>query len=175
MSEGLHAADETQALSQRLGRLLAERGLSISCAESCTGGGIAAAITDISGSSQWFERGFVTYANSAKNQMLGVSNAVLEAHGAVSQPVVEAMAVGALTEAGADIAIASSGIAGPGGGSEAKPVGTVWLAWAWQGTVQSHCYQFDGDRRSVRHQAVHEALRACVDLPVLTQFRAQSR
>src|SRR5690606_6844774 len=118
------------SLAAELGGALADRGWQIATAESCTGGGIAAAITAVAGSSAWFEAGFVTYANRIKTQVLGVDGAILTAEGAVSRAVVEQMARGALTAAGADLAVAVTGIAGPDGGSPGKPVGTVWFAWA---------------------------------------------
>lgn len=127
-------------------------------AESCTGGGIAAAMTDLAGSSAWFDRAFVTYSNRAKVEMLGVAPATLEAHGAVSRETVVEMAAGALGRSAAQLAVAVSGIAGPGGGSPAKPVGTVWLAWATrEGTDVRQC-RFAGDRSAVRAQAVEAAL-----------------
>jgi nicotinamide-nucleotide amidase len=114
-------------------RLMAERGLKLATAESCTGGLIANRVTDVPGSSEVFTHGFVTYANEAKRDLLGVPQAMLNEHGAVSEPVVRAMAEGALKASGADVAVAVTGIAGPGGGTEEKPVGTVWLAWAAKG------------------------------------------
>lgn len=140
------------------GHALSAAGLCMACAESCTGGWIAKLATDISGSSAWFERGFVTYSNAAKEQ-LGVDAAVIEHHGAVSAETVAAMAASALRASGADAALAVSGIAGPGGGSVAKPVGTVWLAWALreagaEDTVTTRLCQFDGDRDAVRRAAV---------------------
>ena len=156
-------------IDQRVGELatlLQSRRLVISTAESCTGGLIAAAITDMPGSSEWFERGFVTYSNDAKGQLLGVSSQVFEEHGAVSEECVKAMAEGALQRAGADVAVAVSGIAGPGGATPGKPVGTVWIGWALQhsGThrVDAQGFQFAGDRRSVRELAVLEALRGTI-------------
>ncbi|GAA6154058.1 CinA family protein [Pseudoteredinibacter isoporae] len=158
-------------LANSLGEALKEKDLRICCAESCTGGGIASALTDIAGSSAWFEYGFVTYANSAKTDLLGVPDALLQAHGAVSQEVVGAMAQGALQKASADIALATSGIAGPGGGTASKPVGTVWFAWAWQeqGQLECHseCRVFEGDRQAVRAQAVEHALLMASELPLL--------
>lgn len=145
--------------------------LRISSAESCTGGGIASALTDIAGSSSYFEYGFVTYANEAKSQLLGVPAELIEQHGAVSREVVEAMAIGALKAAKADIALSSSGIAGPGGGSAEKPVGTVWLAWAWRedGAIhcQSECCLFRGDRVAVRDQAIDKSLQQALELSLL--------
>ena len=144
-------------------QLLRERGGFITTAESCTGGGVAAAITDIPGSSRCFGAAFVTYSNRAKSDILGVPEAVLKAEGAVSAAVVEAMARGALERARADIAIALSGIAGPGGGSVERPVGTVWMAWCIRGhsdgvDVHSECCRFDGDRTAVRSASVQHAL-----------------
>jgi nicotinamide-nucleotide amidase len=147
----------------RLGRVLEHLGQRVSTAESCTGGGIAEAITRVAGSSQWFETGFVTYANSSKARWLGVEPATLEAHGAVSEPVVLAMAAGAKAAAEADMAVAVSGIAGPDGGSAEKPVGTVWLGWALSdGRVISECKRFQGGRREVRAQTVLHALERLV-------------
>jgi nicotinamide-nucleotide amidase len=143
-------------------RLMA-RGWSLATAESCTGGLIAAACTDLAGSSRWFERGFVTYSNAAKTELLGVPAALIEAHGAVSQPVAQAMARGALAHAKAQIAVAVTGIAGPGGGSPDKPVGTVWVAWALSSRCWSACCHFKGDRAAVRQQTVLQALRGLVD------------
>lgn len=146
-------------LASQLGELLEARDLKITTAESCTGGGISEAITAISGSSAWFEYGFVTYANSAKQALLGVTSKSLESYGAVSEQVVVEMAQGALEKSGADIAIAVSGIAGPGGGSEEKPVGTVWLAWAQKGKgVSASRFLFPGDRLQVRSRAVAEGM-----------------
>lgn len=122
---------ELMQLSERIGQALKARGATLTTAESCTGGWVAKVITDIAGSSAWFERGFVTYSNEAKAQMIGVQPDTLDAHGAVSEPVVVEMAIGALKAARADYAISISGIAGPDGGSEAKPVGTV-LVWHCQ-------------------------------------------
>ena len=131
----------------------------LATAESCTGGWIAQEITAIPGSSVWFDCGFVTYSNASKQKMLGVSKDALEQNGAVSAEVVAQMAEGALKNSGAHISVATSGIAGPGGGSKEKPVGTVWFAWAEQGkSVRTKKYCFDGDRESVRKQAVSVAL-----------------
>lgn len=157
--------------AELLATRLQSKGLRISCAESCTGGGIASALTDVEGSSAWFEYGFVTYANDAKTGLLGVPQDLISSHGAVSQEVVESMATGALAVAKADIAISSSGIAGPGGGTEHKPVGTVWLAWAYHADsvvhVKSQCYLFAGDRQSVREQAITQAIREAANLSIL--------
>ena len=138
----------------------------VATAESCTGGWIAKLLTDIAGSSQWFERGWVTYSNAAKQQELGVAPEVLEGHGAVSEPVVRAMAAGALARAGVEIAVAVSGVAGPGGGSAEKPVGTVWVAWAWQSpaglrTEAAH-HLLPGDRAAIRRQTALLALQGLI-------------
>ena len=141
-------------LALELGAQLKPAGLTVSCAESCTGGGIAHAITAVPGSSTWFDMGFVTYSNASKASLLAVSPDILERYGAVSEAVVSAMAEGACSRAGADIAVSVSGIAGPDGGSIDKPVGTVWLAWAGFKGVKTRCCQFDGDREEVREQAI---------------------
>lgn len=150
---------ELMRLSEQVGLALKARGATVTTAESCTGGWLAKAITDIAGSSAWFERGFVTYSNEAKAQMIGVREETLAQHGAVSEPVVVEMAIGALKAARADFAVAISGIAGPDGGSEEKPVGTVWFAFAsdsGEGITRREC--FSGDRESVRRQATTYAL-----------------
>lgn len=150
---------EIEHLATQLGLALSQRGWLAATAESCTGGGVAMAITDIAGSSGWFDRGFVTYTNEAKQQMLGVSEQSLQEQGAVSEAVVLEMARGALANSLASISVAISGIAGPGGATEAKPVGTVWFAWADRnGRHHSLLARFDGNRRQVRQQAVRQAL-----------------
>ena len=139
----------------------------LATAESCTGGWIAKVCTDVAGSSGWFERGFVTYSNDSKLEMLGVSVDVLAGHGAVSEPVVRQMALGALRNSHAHWSLAVSGIAGPAGGSADKPVGTVWFAWAGpQDQLLTRCCHFDGDREAVRRQTVETALRVLSDLVV---------
>ncbi len=144
-----------------LAAALRQRGWLLASAESCTGGLIAAACTALAGSSDWFERGFVTYSNAAKTEMLGVPGALIKRHGAVSQPVAVAMAQGALNHSKAHLAVAVTGVAGPAGGTPAKPVGTVWLALAVRGTpAQAQLLQLGGDRGSVRAQTVSAALRA---------------
>lgn len=149
-----------EALAAEVGARLRERGWMLATAESCTGGWISAAVTSIAGSSEWFDRGFVTYSNDAKRQMLGVSARSLDGHGAVSEPVVREMALGALAASAAHVAVAVSGIAGPGGGSAEKPVGTVCFAWAVRGgDVRCVTRHFDGDRRAVRWHTVEHALR----------------
>lgn len=151
--------DQLYQLSQRLGEHLRHRNWRIATAESCTGGGLAAAITAIPGSSAWFEYGIVSYANTAKEKLLGVSSETLAREGAVSEAVVIEMALGVLALSGADIAVAISGIAGPGGGSAAKPVGTVWFAWANStGEIKTELKHFDGDRAEVQRLAVLSAL-----------------
>ncbi|MDX1606184.1 MAG: nicotinamide-nucleotide amidase [Candidatus Competibacterales bacterium] len=152
------------ALAVRVGRILEQRGWQLATAESCTGGWIAKLITDVAGSSAWFERGFVTYSNAAKHEQLDVPAALLERHGAVSAETVAAMARGALTRSAAQVALSVSGVAGPGGGSEHKPVGTVWLGWALQqGRVRTRHHVFAGDREAVRRQAVAAALAGLTD------------
>ncbi|WP_458524799.1 CinA family protein [Onishia taeanensis] len=151
-------ARDTLALAARLGEACRARGASVTTAESCTGGGVAQAITEISGSSAYFETGYVTYSNAAKTRQLGVPETVLDAHGAVSREVVAAMVAGACRDSGASLGVAISGVAGPGGGSEAKPVGTVWLAWGDSTAQEATCRHFDGDRHAVREQARRAAL-----------------
>ena len=143
---------------------LLARGWMLATAESCTGGLIAAACTDLSGSSQWFERGFVSYSNAAKTELLDVPAALIEAHGAVSEPVARAMAEGAVARSAAQVAVAVTGIAGPTGGSADKPVGTVWFGWCVQGQVHSERMQFPGDRAAVRHATVRHALARFAEL-----------
>ena len=149
---------QTPTLVARLADALRERGLMMATAESCTGGLIAGACTELSGSSDWFERGFVTYSNAAKTELLGVPAELIAQHGAVSEPVVRAMAEGALGHAGAQWAVAVTGVAGPTGGSPDKPVGTVWLGWAGPSGVWSERQQFEGDRAAVRQATVAHAL-----------------
>ncbi|PLR44271.1 hypothetical protein CYR40_15830 [Chimaeribacter arupi] len=152
------------ALSVRLGERLQAASAWVTCAESCTGGLVAKSITDIAGSSAWFDRGFVTYSNAAKHEMLGVAESTLQAHGAVSEPVVREMAFGALKAAGADYAVSISGIAGPGGGTDAKPVGTVWFGIAAEdGRMMAIKQCFSGDREAVRMQAAVFALQTLLD------------
>ncbi len=146
-------------LAQKVGETLLAKGMKLATAESCTGGWVAQAVTAVPGSSGWFDCGFVSYSNTAKQKMLGVDLAVLETRGAVSESVVAQMAEGALRNSDADIAVAISGIAGPGGGTEDKPVGTVWLAWAIEGHPTVTCLSFfNGDRDEIRQQAVEQAL-----------------
>ena len=147
-------------LTQLLQRLL-QRGEMLATAESCTGGLIAAACTDLAGSSQWFERGFVTYSNEAKTEMLGVPAALIAQHGAVSEPIARAMARGALAHSRAQVSLAVTGVAGPSGGSADKPVGTVWFAWCVGGSTgptYSEVQHFAGDRAAVRSATLQHAL-----------------
>ncbi len=150
-------------LAAELGRELLDRGWRVTAAESCTGGGIAAAITAVPGSSAWFEAGFVVYANRFKTELTGVRETTLEREGAVSEAVVREMAEGARSRLGADLAVAVSGIAGPEGGTPDKPVGTVWIAWAGpDGTLARH-YHFSGDRDRVRHETVEQSLQGLIE------------
>ena len=149
--------DRTSKVLQLAGHL-ERRGWWLCCAESCTGGGIAAALTEVAGSSAWFDRGFVTYSNQAKRDMLGVSADTLRAFGAVSRETATEMALGALANSAADLSVAVTGIAGPGGGTPDKPVGTVWIAWATEGSVEAVCEHFAGDRAAVRTATVDAAL-----------------
>lgn len=136
----------------------------LATAESCTGGLISAACTDLAGSSAWFERGFVTYSNEAKTGLLGVDAALIAAHGAVSEAVVRAMVQGAITHSKAQVAVAVTGVAGPTGGSRAKPVGTVWFGFMVDGQLSSETQRFDGDRAAVRAATVQHALHRLVQL-----------
>jgi nicotinamide-nucleotide amidase len=148
----------------QLALVLQERGWMMATAESCTGGLIAAACTDLAGSSAWFERGFVTYSNEAKAEMLGVDPALIVQFGAVSEPAVRAMAQGALQYSQAQVAIAVTGVAGPSGGTVDKPVGTVWLGWATPDGVRTELRHFEGDRASVRAATVKLALEELLSL-----------
>jgi nicotinamide-nucleotide amidase len=146
-------------LSKELGIVLLKAKLRCAVAESCTGGALAAAITDIAGSSQWFDRGFVTYTNKSKEEMLAVPASIIRSEGAVSEATVRAMAYGALQHSDASVSISVSGIAGPGGGSHEKPVGMVWMAWATKKSlIDAECFFFKGDRSDVRQLAVQVAL-----------------
>ncbi|MBE0402409.1 C-terminal domain of CinA type S; Protein Implicated in DNA repair function with RecA and MutS [Halomonas citrativorans] len=149
-------------LAQRLGKLCQQLDIEVTTAESCTGGGIASAITSAAGSSAYFTTGYVTYANAAKTRLIGVSDVTLHTHGAVSEAVVNAMVAGACRDSGAQLGVAVSGVAGPGGGSDEKPVGTVWLAWGDVNHQEAKCFHFPGDRQAVREQAVREALAGLV-------------
>jgi len=156
--------EELEALAFKLGRALNVRGWRAATAESCTGGWIAKTLTDVPGSSQWFNGGIVSYADAAKTALLGVSAAVLTTQGAVSEAAVRAMAEGARSRLQTDVAVAVSGIAGPGGGSADKPVGTVWFGWATPGGVTAVRRHFHGGREAVRRQTVALALERLVDL-----------
>ncbi|MEZ8990349.1 nicotinamide-nucleotide amidase [Vibrio breoganii] len=146
-------------LSAQVGKLLEKNGWMMTTAESCTGGGVAQAVTEIAGSSAWFDRAFVTYSNEAKMEMLGVSSSSLERFGAVSEEVAQEMALGAVEHSAAQIAVSITGIAGPGGGSEDKPVGTVCFALALNtDLIQVQRCVFAGDRAQVRNQSVYHAL-----------------
>jgi len=148
----------THILCGLVADFLLNSGWKLATAESCTGGLIAAACTELSGSSNWFERGFVTYSNEAKTELLGVDAALIARHGAVSEEVARAMAQGALQRSHAQVALSVTGVAGPTGGSAAKPVGTVWFGWATPGGVTTNMRLFAGDRAAVRAAAVHHAL-----------------
>ena len=160
---------ETLQLATDLGAALSARGWKAATAESCTGGLVAGAITDIAGSSEWFDRGFVTYSNEAKVELLGVRPETLARFGAVSEAVAREMVAGALERSEADIAVAVTGIAGPAGGSPDKPVGLVWLAWATRGgRTEAASQRFPGDRAAVREASVAAALlglRERLDVP----------
>ncbi|MDP3139501.1 MAG: CinA family protein [Burkholderiaceae bacterium] len=147
-----------------LAEALLRKGLKLVTAESCTGGLISAACIELAGSSTWFERGFVTYSNAAKAEALGVDAALIASQGAVSEAVARAMAQGALAHSRAQVAVAVTGVAGPTGGSSAKPVGTVWFGFALPDGVVSEVRRFDGDRSAVRAATVDHALRRLVEL-----------
>lgn len=154
--------DPLSQLAAELGRHLQTLNAHVTTAESCTGGGIAEAITRIAGSSAWFEAGFVTYSNQQKTRQLDVPQALFSQVGAVSREVVEAMVRGAQAHSDARFAVAVSGVAGPGGGSPEKPVGTVWLAWGVGDEVTAECRRFPGDRDEVRRQTVIAALEGLI-------------
>jgi len=154
----------TRGICEQLAVQLQARGWMMATAESCTGGLIAGACTDLSGSSAWIDCGFVTYSNEAKMAMLGVDAALLKQHGAVSEPVAAAMAAGAVARSRARAAVAVTGIAGPTGGSKDKPVGTVWFCWNVDGQLATECRRFDGDRAAVRAATVQHALQRLLDL-----------
>ena len=156
--------NDTRALCESLAAALVQRGWMLATAESCTGGLIAAACTDLSGSSAWFERGFVTYSNAAKTELLGVDARLVEQHGAVSEVVARAMAFGAVRHSQAQVAVAVTGVAGPTGGSPDKPVGTVWFGFSVEGRLVSETRRFDGDRAAVRQATVQHALRRLLEL-----------
>jgi nicotinamide-nucleotide amidase len=151
-------------LARKVGEALKAKGLRLATAESCTGGWVAMVLTAIAGSSDWFERGYVTYSNAAKREDLGVAPETLERHGAVSEAAAREMAAGAQRKSGAQVALAITGIAGPSGGSAAKPVGTVCFAWALGSKMSSRTRRFDGDREHVRRQSVLHALEGVLEL-----------
>ncbi len=153
-------ADEARAL----GKILQQRRLSVVTAESCTGGGIARVITDEPGSSGWFERGFVTYSNLSKEEILGVPRSLIETHGAVSEEVVLAMARGALVHSNGDVSMSVSGVAGPDGGTPDKPVGTVWIGWGLgEDVAEAQCFHFPGDRDEVRSRSMVAAIAGLIE------------
>ena len=154
---------EINDLAVEVGNLLLDNDLKVATVESCTGGWIAQTITNISGSSAWFDRGFVTYSNEAKQELVGVNSDTLIAHGAVSRQVAMEMALGGVKHSQANIAVSVTGIAGPDGGTPGKPVGTVWIGWASQHkTVKAEHFQFEGDRYEVRLASVEQALKGLV-------------
>lgn len=141
-----------------------QAGLRLATAESCTGGWISQVLTSVPGSSDWFEGAIVSYSNNMKHNLLDVPEETLHAYGAVSQPVIEKMALGVIKKLETPLSIAVSGIAGPGGGTASKPVGTVWIAWCFDNQVQSRCYLFDGYREAVRRQTVEVALDGMIQM-----------
>lgn len=156
--------DVAQRVAVRVGEALNKRGYMLVTAESCTGGWVAKVVTSIAGSSAWFDRGFVTYSNAAKQEMLGVREKTLKQYGSVSEEVVREMATGALRHSAGKVSVAISGIAGPQGGTPSKPVGTVCLAWAVAGyTPRCRATHFAGDREMIRQQAVMAALQGVLD------------
>jgi nicotinamide-nucleotide amidase len=157
-------SDSLNDLAVELGRRLKARGLKVATAESCTGGWVSMEITAVAGSSDWFERGFVTYSNDSKRELLGVQARTLEQHGAVSEPVAVQMAQGALARSAAGMSVSVTGIAGPGGETPGKPVGTVCFAWAGPaGRIEARTHRFAGDRESVRRQSVAVALEGLLE------------
>jgi nicotinamide-nucleotide amidase len=161
----MHTDEALYPLAARLGEALKRRGWRLAAAESCTGGWIAKLVTDVPGSSAWFDRGLVTYSDRAKQELLGVAAETLELYGAVSGETVRSMGEGALARSAAQVALAVSGVAGPDGGTLAKPVGTVWFAWArTDADTESVQMRFDGDREAVRRQAAGFALTRLLEL-----------
>ena len=152
------------SIEERLVQTLAEMGLTISTAESCTGGMVASAIIDVAGASDVYNEGFITYSNDAKMKYLNVSEEVLEKNGAVSEEVVRQMATGCRVATGSDVAVVTSGVAGPGGGSLEKPVGLVYIACAYKDVVEAKSFKFDGDRTQIRQQATKEAIEMVMNL-----------
>jgi nicotinamide-nucleotide amidase len=160
-----HVPDDSNLaeLAQKVATKLLDRGLVMATAESCTGGWIAKCCTDLAGSSAWFERGYVCYSYAAKREQLEVDSMVLEKAGAVSEVTAIRMAAGAVHESEADVSVAVTGIAGPSGGTDEKPVGTVWFGWSVAGSVTTECAVFPGDRDAVRRQTVAHALSGLAD------------
>lgn len=159
---------DLQRLAGSVGARLVAQHVTLVTAESCTGGWIAKVCTDVPGSSDWFAGGVVAYSNALKTGLLGVAGSLLAEQGAVSEPVVRGMALGALQRTSATVAVAVSGVAGPAGGTSAKPVGTVWLAWAWREAdgsfrIESHLDHFAGDREAVRRRTVYRALQRLLE------------
>lgn len=152
-----------QSLCRLMADLMLKKQFFLAAAESCTGGLIAAACTDLAGSSQWFDRGFVTYSNAAKTEMLGVDAALIAQFGAVSEPVAAAMAQGAVKHSAAQVSVAVTGVAGPTGGSAEKPVGTVWIAWCVNEDTTTEMCHFNGDRATVRALTVQRALQGLIE------------
>lgn len=146
-------------LAARVGQLLQQRGLLLTTAESCTGGGVAHAITDIAGSSDWFDCGYITYSNASKTELLDVPAALIAQHGTVSEEIAAAMAQGALSNSNAHVTLSTTGIAGPGGAVPGKPVGTICFGWAKGDEVHTERLVFNGDRQQIREQTVAHALR----------------
>ncbi len=156
---------ELYQLAQQTGILLKQQGLMMASAESCTGGWLGQTVTSVPGSSTWYERGFVTYSNISKQQMLGVCTATLTKYGAVSEPTAQEMAAGAITHSNAQVSCSITGIAGPGGGTTNKPVGMICLGWAIKNSLAVCNTQYlNGDRNTIRHQAVVIALQGIIDL-----------
>lgn len=156
--------DSTLDLATRVGHTLKARGLLLATAESCTGGGIAHAITEIAGSSEWFDCGFVTYSNASKNELLDISEALIAQHGAVSEEIAGAMAEGAVANSNSDVAVSTTGIAGPGGAVPGKPVGTVCFGWRVGDKTYTERLVFQGDRQQVRAQTVEHSLKGLLKL-----------
>jgi nicotinamide-nucleotide amidase len=151
-------------LTKTLAEILLSRNWLVSLAESCTGGLVSATLTELAGSSEWFERGYITYSNEAKTECLDVPARLIESHGAVSEPVAKAMAEGARINSGSDVAISITGIAGPSGGTTEKPVGTVCFGWATENQTFTKTVHFEGDRQAVRRQATEFALTELIAL-----------
>lgn len=165
MNEGKDMTDTLANLAIEVGTLLKKKGLVLTTAESCTGGGLSYWITSVDGSSEWFDQAFVTYSDSAKIDLIGVTPATLETYGAVSAETAREMAEGALKRNGADISIGITGIAGPTGGTSEKPVGTVWIAWAsTHFSTVAEVNNFKGDRQAVREQSIERAMRKILEL-----------